>query len=203
MTNEEALVYASQFVPDRVFGMLIARWSEGHRFYHNLSHLFSMVSDLYDMVVLYDICPEDEALLIKMALFHDAVYEPGRKDNEAQSAALAYQCLPAAEAIIIASAIMKTVDHKNPESFLEACLLDADLANLGRNYSANGDNIYLEYLPVITHEDQWFMGRVAFLTGMLDRQSIFYTSWGAKYEEPAQVAMGADLAFNKRLLGLD
>lgn len=59
------------------------RWSEPHRYYHNLNYL----SEILDLMRDEDWTPENgyDKILLYSALFHDAVYDPTRSDNEEKS----------------------------------------------------------------------------------------------------------------------
>jgi len=59
------------------------QWSETHRFYHDLDHLF----DLLDQIdKRYPNTSKERDMLILTALFHDIIYNPARDDNETKSA---------------------------------------------------------------------------------------------------------------------
>jgi len=73
----------------------LARWSEPHRFYHGLNHLFTLIDnidefDKHDIIHFND---EDKELLDIIALFHDLVYDPRSKTNEVDSAQAFSACI--------------------------------------------------------------------------------------------------------------
>lgn len=63
-----------------------AAWAEPHRVFHNKSHLFDVLQELYTQKSLVNDW-EFEALVLA-AYFHDIIYLPGDKFNEVNSARL-------------------------------------------------------------------------------------------------------------------
>jgi predicted metal-dependent HD superfamily phosphohydrolase len=61
---------------------LAAAHAEPHRVYHDLRHVAHVLVEL-------DRAGVDDPAAAWAAFFHDAVYRPGRRDNEARSARLA------------------------------------------------------------------------------------------------------------------
>ena len=100
------------------------------------------------------------------ALFHDAVYDPMRSDNEARSADLAVQVAtelgwPTERCDTVHRLVMATARH-SPTRDDEAVLVDADLAILGSSpaeYAAYVHGVRHEYAHV--DDDSWRTGRAA------------------------------------------
>lgn len=157
---------------------LIGKYSEAHRFYHNLSHIRAMLEaaeKFKDNLADYD--------SVRLAVwFHDAVYEPQAKTNEAESAALAVTILSAlnfskeqieqVEKMILAT-------EKHDASGLDAdgkLFLDLDLGIL-----AAGKEIYQRYSEAIRKEysfvpeNLYREKRREVLQSFLQRQNIYYT----------------------------
>jgi pantetheine-phosphate adenylyltransferase len=70
---------------------VLDQWSQPERHYHNMDHLNDLISQInedYGNGVLNDV--EREKLTL-VALFHDLVYDPRRKDNEEKSAEIFYR----------------------------------------------------------------------------------------------------------------
>lgn len=61
---------------------VIAAYTQKHRAYHNLRH----IQELLDLLERAEHLVENKALLLWAIWYHDVVYQPQRKDNEAQSA---------------------------------------------------------------------------------------------------------------------
>ena len=89
---------------------LAACHTEPHRHYHTMEHVEAVLRHLGD---LHTTTPTARLA----AFFHDAIYDPTRGDNEAQSAALAVEVLTAVErpeADHVATIIMATASHSLP-----------------------------------------------------------------------------------------
>ncbi|MDO5505723.1 MAG: hypothetical protein Q4F49_05450 [Pseudoxanthomonas suwonensis] len=123
-------------------------------------------------------------------LFHDAIHEPGRSDNEARSAQFARDCIGrwlgdrGLDAIRVAALIELTARHgqlvpadfdDDPHPEDARNLLDCDMAILGadaRRFDAYDAAIAAEYRPVVPG---WLfrIKRRAFLKGLLARERIY------------------------------
>lgn len=116
-------------------------------------------------------------------LFHDAVYDPARSDNEAASALLAREHAPAyfpgvdlgrVERLILLTARHGKLDGTQL-SAEERLFLDVDASVLGADpstYRAYADGVRLEYEPVVGRMKYTF-GRKAFLMSLLAAPRIF------------------------------
>ncbi len=157
---------------------LLAGYGEAHRAYHNLRH----VAAVLDVLSQHRARVSQSELLQLAAWYHDAVYDPRAKDNEARSALLAADALcqlglaaPSIERV--GALILMTREHQPVPGDADAQLfLDADLAVLG----AAADT-YKEYAHAIRQEYAWVSeadyraGRRAVLRRFLDRPRIFGT----------------------------
>lgn len=131
------------------------------------------------------------------AWFHDAVYQPGRPDNEERSAELVLEWLsgdPDAEEA--ARLVRVTADHRADEGDVRAAVLcDADLAVLGGPPEA-----YAAYAAAVRREfafvdpGAWAHGRWKVLAGLLSRDPLFATAEGRRrWESAARENMRAEL----------
>ena len=184
---------------------LLARHREPHRRYHGVSHVAWVVRTVDEL--LADVPDADAGVVRAAALFHDAVYDPARGDNEAASARLAQRTLAdelgwAADATDeVARLVLATAGHTlaadaattDPSA---AVLLDADLGVLGaapRAYQAYADGVRGEYAHV--DQDAWRTGRGAVLRSFLDRPWIYATPpMRAARETRARANLAAELA---------
>jgi predicted metal-dependent HD superfamily phosphohydrolase len=185
--------------PRRVFDALAAVYSGPERYYHNLEHLAEMFR------VADRLAPEiDDPAAVELAIwFHDAIYDPRSKDNEAHSARLAAEQLAGlsvpAPVIEKVTRLVRATAHlasaEPPADRDTAALLDADLAILGApaaRYRRYATDIRREYGFVPDTEYQ--AGRAAVLKTFLARPRLFrHRLTFAEFEEQARDNMTAEL----------
>lgn len=173
---------------------LAACHTEPHRHYHTMQHITAVLGHLRDLQVT-----TPTARLA--AFFHDAVYDPQRADNEAQSAELAREVLTAVErpeADDVAAIVLATAKHELPDDAPRetAAFLDADLAILAAErpvYDTYVENVRAEYGHV---DDAAFrIGRGAVLDSFLGRDRLYFTTSGqARFEARARANLRRELA---------
>lgn len=173
----------------QLYRALAAAWAEPHRRYHTTEHLVDCLAQL-------DAAPDDGAdrVAVEAALwFHDAVYQPGARDNEARSAEWAERALVGAGATgEIATEVARLVrlsDHAEPPTDPSGRLLcDVDLAILGSApaaYAAYERGIRAEYAWV--PEPEFRAGRRRVLERLLSRDPLFSTPhFRRRYETTAR-----------------
>lgn len=181
---------------------LLHRWSEPHRHYHDLAHLATVLDHIGDLVRADSRTPTDVLAAELAAYFHDAVYDPTERDNEARSADLAQEQLdrvglPADRIGEVVRLVLLTATHDAaPADRTGALLCDADLAVLAANpqtYAAYAAAIRDEYSHV--PEPLFRAGRAQLLARLLERPVLFRTRPGRVWwEEAARRNMGAELA---------
>lgn len=116
----------------------VLRYNEPFRFYHNWSHIESMLK----LAHVKNIPLTDELFLA--IVFHDIIYNPKLNDNEERSAELLYSYI---ENNDIKQAILDTKTHK-PQSELskQLCSLDLDVLNSDYETFIDFENkIFKEY----------------------------------------------------------
>jgi predicted metal-dependent HD superfamily phosphohydrolase len=161
---------------------VLGRYGETHRAYHTAAHIAEVLG-------WFDIIQEGprggwrKPREVYVAIvFHDVIYEPAAKDNEARSAALARA--HAAELGVdgdrVAQLIELTARHGalteadvagDPDA---AMFLDADMAILGAEpaaFDAYDAGIRFEYAAV--PDEAYRAGRGAFLQGLLAKPRIY------------------------------
>lgn len=154
---------------------LLGRHGESHRRYHDLTHLDACVR-LFDE---HRGIAERPGEVCAALLFHDAVYDPTRSDNETRSAELARRALhdaPADALDRIARAIEATRTHDAGSIDDVALVLDIDLSILGADpetYDTFERAIRTEYAHV--PDEAFVMGRRAVLEGFQARTPIYRT----------------------------
>ena len=140
---------ADTYLCHNIFNELIAHYAESGRYYHNLTHIETMLKDLH--TVYEDGLPD---ALFFAVWFHDAVYNALFKNNEERSAALAVkklQQLKVPNEIITEaeSLILKTSNHLEAEANDETTrtFLDIDMKILGADEST-----YNQYAQAVRKE---------------------------------------------------
>ena len=184
------------------------RYGEPHRAYHTLEHIAHCLRELDAVRDHLDFA---QFMLVESAIwYHDAVYDPRAKDNEEQSAQLAFNTLLGTEAFpldagqTLANMIRLSnhrdgfgvaIDVRDPR-FPIATFLDIDLAILGQDqatYDAYATAIRREYAHV--PDDAFRAGRAAVLEQFLARPRIYATDhFHRKYEAQARANLTREIA---------
>jgi predicted metal-dependent HD superfamily phosphohydrolase len=183
---------------EKLWEEIASRYSATGRHYHTLEHLGFMLSEFGKVRTF--IRNWDTNLF---ALFyHDAVYVPGREDNEKQSAALAAMRLdeigfPQASIEKTVHLILATKDHSVAAEGDTAYFLDADLASgLGRSPEAHREVIKQVRREYEMYSDAVFgEGRMNFVRHLLEMPRIFKTQhFHEQFEHQARENMRAELS---------
>jgi len=177
---------------------LLAAYADPSRHYHDTRHLsevLARVDELRAAGVGFD-----PLTVVLAAWFHDAVYD-GERDAEERSAAWAEDALPpyvSPEVVAeVARLVRLTEFHEPADDDPAGCVLsDADLAIL-----ASGRERYDEYAAAVRVEyshltDREFRaGRAQVLRSLLDKESLFHTSYACeRWEAPARANLERELA---------
>lgn len=165
--------------PIQEFAALTTRYAETHRHYHTAQHIGECLTH-FDTALALCAHPAE----VELALwFHDAVYQPRAKDNEAQSAAWAARVMREAglsnDAQNRVRALIMTTRHDAlPDTPDARVLVDIDLSILGAD-AARFD----EYETQVRAEYRWvpdfvFRGkRREVLEGFVARPAIYATAY--------------------------
>jgi predicted metal-dependent HD superfamily phosphohydrolase len=170
-------------------------WRSMGRHYHTLSHLEACLRELDECRALA-VRPAE----VELALwFHDVVYRTWRRDNEAQSAALAQQLLRAAPVETverIRQSILATSHRDGEFAGDTALVVDIDLSILGAP-----PETYAQFERAIRREYWWVprarfvAGRVRILASFLERATIYqHDAFYERYEAPARANLAAALS---------
>lgn len=164
---------------------------EPHRRYHTFGHLAFMLDVLRESGTTFS----DESVVDLAVLFHDAVYDARRSDNEARSAGFATSVLgdcgfAPARTARVSEFIQATAGHPpaSGDDDLDT-FLDADLAILGEQRER-----YLQYVADVRAEysfvsdEQWRIGRTRVLNHFLAAPAIYRTAGFLESREEAAVA---------------
>ncbi|HEY8563492.1 MAG TPA: hypothetical protein VIL74_24145 [Pyrinomonadaceae bacterium] len=182
---------------DELTGLLISKYSENHRAYHNLSHVF----DLLRNAAASDTAIGDYESVRSAIWFHDVIYEPPSRTNEIESARLAVESLsdlnfPESMIEKVERMILATQRHDAAELDADGKLfLDLDLGILGAN-----PVIYYKYSKAIREEyafvpeDLYRVKRREVLEAFLERESIYYTEeWRESHEGTARANIANEI----------
>ena len=166
---------------DGLLDGLLERLREPHRRYHTATHVMWVLRHLATLAQSPAAQGVDIDAVHWAALYHDAIYDPTRADNEALSAALA-----AADAALVGwdadrcaavhRLVMATSTH-HPSAPDEALLVDADLAVLGgspEDYAAYVRGVRAEYAHV--QDAAWRRGRAEVVRHLLADGRVFHTA---------------------------
>ena len=190
-----------------VFTLARCSYETPGRHYHSWEH----ASECLERIARFD-CEAPRNVFLAL-LFHDAVYVPGRHDNEAASAKLAratlenYSIVPPPDIAAIERMILATHGHHAPpgaDPDLKA-VLDIDMSILGAEpdrYDRYADDVRSEYAPVERRQARYRSQRYAFLEGMLRRRRIFVTEVGFReWEGQARRNIAREMAAIRRCQG--
>lgn len=188
-------------LPEPLKTLLLERYREPHRRYHNDTHLAAVLAAIELLATEVAADSIDLELVRHAAWFHDAVYDPHREDNEEVSAQLAEALLPmfgySTEHAAEVARLVRLTGHHDAELDDEtgALLCDADLAVL-----AGDPDTYADYAAAVRTEyafvdDQIFRAeRSAVLHRLLDRDYLFRSVAGQQlWEERARANITVEL----------
>lgn len=176
-----------------------AAYAQLHHHYHDERHINECLGELDWIVNLR----EQERRILRWAiLWHDAVYEPGHRDNERRSAKLAQaelsRCgVAPAHVEEVVRLIRLTEKHRvDPGDRLGALMVSIDLSILGADpdrYRAYVADVRLEYSHV--PEKLWRMGRALVLERLLEKEALFPDpDFRDRLEAQARNNMAAEIA---------
>jgi len=207
--NEEIIFLKSQWdnlvsiypsntiIKENMFQTLKGKYMEESRFYHNLSHvksLLTLLESLEDKI-------QDRRAIKFSIWFHDAIYDTKRNDNEEESASLASKMMEQLQVNpetihSVKDLILASKDHNGRNlSHIARLFLDIDLAILGTS-----EGTYKEYSQAIRKEYAWVSetayreGRRKVLKSFIERDRIYFTDeMQARYERQARKNIHAEI----------
>lgn len=163
-----------------VIDQLKAAYDEKGRHYHTWKHAVHMLNAIFPLQYSED---QHRDLAIA-ALFHDAIYVPGRQSNERLSAEMARQLLPTYKRIskvenLISATALHGVHCKLTTLDITRDFLDCDILSLTfewERFVAINNAIVREYL-IMFPAAQVGASRTAFLEKWLTKPTIFLGEW--------------------------
>jgi predicted metal-dependent HD superfamily phosphohydrolase len=180
------MVAMAGVIPAGLWAEVEAAYATPGRAYHTIGHVREVLRHCEDVAA-----PggpgwqhPDEVLLA--ALFHDAIYVPGAKDNEAKSAELAVDAAaryyPDADRAVVARLVLLTAKHgalaPDDVDAEDALFLDCDMAILAADaaaFDAYDRGVAAEYAHV--PRELFVAGRRAFLAALADKPRIFLSDF--------------------------
>ncbi len=181
-----------------LFDRLVTRHRERQRRYHRIGHVEAVLGHVESLAEQEPL--DDHSAVVAATLYHDAIYESQHPANERASARLARRDLTAlgweeARVERVGTMVEGTRTHLDPPDTDTAVLFDADLAILGADAAT-----YLAYVTAVrdeySHLDtaEWRAGRIAVLTGFLERPSLYATASGReRWETLARANITSEL----------
>lgn len=151
--------------------MLYDMWNESGRYYHNINHLNSLISQIRSDYINNKFDGKIMEKLLIVALFHDIIYVPGKNDNEESSANFFINLCKdknSKDILEIKEAIIDTKTH-NSHSELSKIFNRYDMSVVEGDFDK-----LLEWEMGIYNEFKKFgpfykTGRLEFLNSLLDR----------------------------------
>jgi pantetheine-phosphate adenylyltransferase len=130
-------------------------WTSEGRVYHNLEHLQDLIDQINEWCTKYEADELMKDKLLLLAIFHDAIYDPTKSNNEEQSAeyfkhrvSLSFGADLVEE---IYEAILDTQTHQEPSSKISDVFLEMDMNVI---YNSSFDEL-LAYEKKIFQEYQF------------------------------------------------
>jgi predicted metal-dependent HD superfamily phosphohydrolase len=181
-----------------LFDSLCRSYSEPHRHYHTTAHL----TWLFDCLEKHADEIGDPTRLAFAVWYHDSIYDPRRRDNEARSAERAMKELDALGATPalrshVVQLILATRNHaEGGRDYDDDIFLDADIAILASpaaEYDSYARQIRAEYAHL--DDAAWAKGRTDFLKATAARERIFRSGiFEGEYAAAARENMARELA---------
>ena len=167
--------------------LVVLRYGEEHRHYHDLGHLAHCLDQL-------DLAREsvDHPDQVEMAIwYHDVINEPDGRENERLSAnyfaSEAHDCIAAGFIGRVVELILVTTHKHAPANNDQRFICDIDLASFGCPWECfvhDSDAVKAEF---VGSDEEYYRGKSTFLRSMLDRPRIFRTDFFyARYEQQSR-----------------
>lgn len=173
---------------ERVCQALLDRYAEPGRHYHTINHVNHCLGQARLMAGLLP----DVAALNLAIWFHDCVYDPMGRDNEARSAELFRELA----APVMASPLVDDVERlvlvtragQAPRQADESYMVDIDLSSFGLPWEAFlADSLDVRAERPHLTDGQYAVQQSRFLNSLLQRDAVFATDFfRERYEDVAR-----------------
>jgi len=152
--------------------IILDKWSEPHRIYHNLSHLQDLISQINEDYGNGELNQYQRDKLFIVALFHDIVYEPTSEFNEENSANFFMSLVNEKFDIDIVEIKQMILDTKNhiPSTPLSEKFINYDMKICERNIEelTGWEDSIREEFSMFGNEE-YKEGRIIFLEKIINR----------------------------------
>ncbi len=183
--------------------LLIERWSTPDRRFHNLRHLIDMLARVDELAEE----SHDPDIMRVACWYHGCVFSSDVEEvirgnggeDETASAAFAEADLrhlgvPMETVKRVCSLIVNLKRHMLADDDIDAqALIDADLGTL-----AVDPQTYTEYVRLLREEyshipvEEYLRGRLTIVSRLLDREHLFHSPLGERWEHPARENLAAE-----------
>ena len=183
--------------------LLIERWSTPDRRFHNLRHLIDMLARVDELAEE----SHDPDIMRVACWYHGCVFSSDVEEvirgnggeDETASAAFAEADLrhlgvPMETVKRVCSLIVNLKRHMLADDDIDAqALIDADLGTL-----AVDPQTYTEYVRLLREEyshipvEEYLRGRLTIVSRLLDREHLFHSPLGQRWEHPARENLAAE-----------
>ena len=185
---------------ERICRSLLDHYAEPGRHYHTIDHVNHCLGQAR---LVTELVPDVSALNLAI-WFHDCVYDPMARDNEARSAELFRKlAAPVMRPPLVADVerlVLVTQAGQGPRQADESYMVDIDLSSFGlpwEPFLADSRAVRAER-PDLT-DGQYAVQQSRFLNGLLERESVFSTGFfRARYEDVARSNIGRYLEVIQR-----
>jgi predicted metal-dependent HD superfamily phosphohydrolase len=130
-------ILASYIKPDAI-KILLFKWNEPTRFYHNTKHLTQIIKDIESNAWFSELSVFEKHCLLVAAFFHDVIYDTKIKDNEDKSIEFFKRSYKGNDPEFISTVtrlIEATKYRKRPINKLERIFWDADNSGFKKGYT--------------------------------------------------------------------
>jgi len=128
----------SMYVDEKSLNLLPQLWNEKSRFYHSTNHLIQILQDIEKDIEFKELNVYEKHALLLSAFFHDAIYDPRKKDNEERSIDLFVNSFKDKTDTQMLNTVKKLIEvtkyRKRPIDKLQRIMWDADNAGFKKGY---------------------------------------------------------------------
>ncbi len=177
---------------ERICQSLLDLYAEPGRHYHTIGHVNHCLGQARLMA---ELLPDVNALNLAI-WFHDCVYDPLARDNEARSAALFRElAAPVTTPSLVHDVerlVLVTQAGQAPRQADESYMVDIDLSSFGLPWDLFlADSLAVRAERPHLSEEQYAVQQALFLNGLLERESVFATDFfRVRYEDVARSNIG-------------